>query len=133
MPKAGRLLHLLDLIRDMGRASVPPAGQRLSYRVDEIPSLTGVPLTTVRKEIKAGMLVTASLNAKVTVVLKDDVLKWLNGYRSVPATPEEIDLLKKKQALRTSRSPIQIPGRAPAREAQRQRYERIKRQLAHDQ
>lgn len=58
--------------------------ERMSYHVDELPALSGVPITTIKKAIANRELPACPINRKVQVVLRRDYIAWLERYRDEP-------------------------------------------------
>ena len=100
----------------------------MAYPIDEIPALTGVPLKTVRREISDGYLPACHFNPKTVVVLEADILEWLRRQRSIPASAETRQLLKKHRSRRASR-PTAVPPESEERRRRRAKYEDLMRRL----
>ena len=100
----------------------------MAYPIDEIPAMTGVPLKTVRREIRDGYLPTCRFNAKAEVVLEADILEWLRRRRSIPASPQTRAVLKKHRSRGASRPTAMLPESEEKRR-RRAKFDDIKRRL----
>lgn len=103
-------------------------GWKIAYAIHEIPAITSVPLKTVKREASDGHLVSASFNGKVAVYLTEDIVDWLRRRRSIPASTEARQVLKKKRSRRASR-PAALPTETEESQRRRAKYHDLKRRL----
>ena len=102
--------------------------KKISYNIHEVTEATGVPLKTVRREAKDGLLVGVHFNSKIQVYLREDVLDWLWRRRGVPVSAETRAILKKQQTRRPARR-VALPPETEESARRRAKYENFKRRL----
>lgn len=61
-----------------------PPHERLSYRIADLPRITGIGRSTIYEAIAAGKL-RAVKNGRATIVLSDDLKRWLASFEPIPA------------------------------------------------
>ncbi len=99
--------------------------QRLAYRVDQIPDVTGVPKHTLEQAIAAGELPLCRVNHKVRIVLRSDLEAWLRSHRCVPADAETIEGLKRRTTARTHGSGSLPPAMRAERDEARRAFDQL--------
>lgn len=83
-----------------------PFAERLSCNVNEIPGLTGISKNAVDKAILSGDLPLCRINHKSKVVKTDDIERWIDGYRSIPADEKTLEAIKRR---RPAHGPASLP------------------------
>lgn len=105
--------------------------EKLAYTIYEVAEATSVPLKTVRRDARDGLLVSVHFNSKVEVYLLEDIRDWLWRRRSIPASTETRENLKKKRTRRTARRAA-LPPETEESQRRRAKYDELKRRLERD-